>query len=299
MKILVTGRNGQVGWELSRSLMPLGEVVSLTRKQCDLLHLENLPRVIKEIKPDIIINAAAYTAVDKAEEEESVAMTINGTAVGVLAEEARKCNALFVHYSTDYVFDGCKVTPYIEEDSPNPINTYGRSKLAGEEAVRQIGGKYLIFRTSWVYAARGNNFAKTILRLASERDELSVVGDQFGAPTSAELIADITAFVLYKIINNSVMMQQSVGIYHLTAAGRTSWYGYAQWILEIATNAGKNLRLSPEQLLCISTTDYPVPAKRPLNSSLSTDKLSSTFGLVLSPWQQYVERAVVELMERL
>jgi dTDP-4-dehydrorhamnose reductase len=295
MRIMLTGANGQVGWELSRSLMPLGEVIALTRSQCDLSRPETIPGIVQEINPDVIVNAAAYTAVDKAEEEEGLATTINGTSVGVIAEEARKLNALLIHYSTDYVFDGKKTEPYTEEDIPNPINAYGRSKLAGEEAVRKVGGKHLIFRTSWVYAARGHNFIKTMLHLARERDELKVVADQFGAPTSAELIADVTALVLYRISNISTKIEQASDTYHLVAEGETNWHGYAQLILETAKNNGQDLRVSHEQTIPITTSDYPLPAKRPVNSRLDTRKLCSLFEVVLPSWHKHVERAVLEM----
>ncbi len=295
MRIMLTGANGQVGWELARSLMPLGEVFPLSRKQCDLSHPETIPGIIQEIKPDIIVNAAAYTAVDKAEEEEVLATIVNGTAVGVLAEGAKKQNALLIHYSTDYVFDGRKSIPYIEDDMPNPINAYGRSKLAGEEAVQQVGGNHLIFRTSWVYASRGVNFAKTMLRLVSERDEIRVVDDQIGAPTSAELIADVTALVLYRINTDPIQAKQTGGIFHLTASGKTSWHGYAQLVLETAIKNGHNLRILPDQVIPITTADYPLPARRPANSCMETSKLRSTFGLIQSPWQLHVERAVLEI----
>jgi len=297
MKILLFGKNGQVGWELSRSLQPLGEVITLDRKKADFSNPESLRGIVQSIKPDVIVNAVAYTAVDKAEQEESLATIINGVAVGVLAEEAKSINALLIHYSTDYVFDGSKATPYSEEDQPNPINAYGRSKLVGEEIVRKTGCRHLIFRASWVYAAHGNNFAKTMLKLAAERDELKVVADQFGAPTSAELIADVTALTLHRIITNPVLSEKISGIYHLTASGKTSWHGFARLILESSIKNGRNLQISPEQVGEIMTVDYPLPAKRPTNSCLVTDKLQLTFGLLLPAWQQYVERTVLEIQE--
>ena len=297
MKILLFGKNGQVGWELSRSLQPLGEVITLDRKKADFSNPESLRGIVQSIKPDVIVNAVAYTAVDKAEQEESLATIINGVAVGVLAEEAKSINALLIHYSTDYVFDGSKATPYSEEDQPNPINAYGRSKLVGEEIVRKTGCRHLIFRASWVYAAHGNNFAKTMLKLAAERDELKVVADQFGAPTSAELIADVTALTLHRIITNPVLSEKISGIYHLTASGKTSWHGFARLILESSIKNGRNFQISPEQVGEIMTVDYPLPAKRPTNSCLVTDKLQLTFGLLLPAWQQYVERTVLEIQE--
>jgi dTDP-4-dehydrorhamnose reductase len=294
--------------------LPLGEVIALDRSQADLSRPESLRKIVQEISPDVIVNAAAYTAVDKAEEEEALATIINGTSVGVLAEEAKKHNALLIHYSTDYVFDGSKTTPYIEEDTPNPINAYGRSKLAGEKAIQETDCNHLIFRTSWVFAARGNNFARTMLRLASERDELRVVADQFGAPTSAELIADVTALALYRINTGpsqepplpmgecwgegfyETLKKQTSGIYHLTATGETSWHGYTQCVLGAAIKSGYSLRILPDQVVPITTADYPLPAKRPVNSRLDTSKLCSTFGLMLPPWKNHVEHAVTEII---
>jgi dTDP-4-dehydrorhamnose reductase len=312
--ILLTGKNGQVGWELQRTIAPLGNVIAVGREEMDLADPDSIRRVIREIKPSLIINAAAYTAVDKAEEEPELAMAVNGTAVGVLAEEAKKRNALFIHYSTDYIFDGTKPTPYTEEDAPNPINAYGRSKLAGEEAIKQTDCEHIIFRTSWVYAARGNNFLKTMLRLAREQDELKAVADQFGAPTSAELIADVTALTLYRI--NANPMQESPlplkegwgegfnqivanklsDTYHLVASGETSWHGYSQLVLETAIKNGHNLRISPDQVIPIKTADYPLPAKRPANSTLDTIKLCQTFGVTLPPWEFHIKRAVAEIV---
>ena len=297
MRIMLTGATGQVGWELARSLMPLGQVVVLTRSQCDLSQPQTLSGIVQEIKPDVIVNAAAYTAVDKAEEEEALATTINGTAVGVLAEEAKKLNALLIHYSTDYVFDGNKPIPYLEEDIPNPINAYGRSKLAGEKALSQVGCDYLIFRTSWVYAAHGNNFVKTMLRLARERDELKVVADQFGAPTCAELIADITALALYKINNNPHLEDALTGTYHLTAAGKTNWHSFCQFILETAIEFDYKLRISSEGVIPLTTAEYPMSAKRPINSLLDTSKLNNIFGIVAPFWEPHATRMIREVTQ--
>src|SRR5665811_554588 len=235
---LVTGASGQVGWELSRSLMPLGDVVALDHRQCDLSQPELLPSLIRSIKPDVIVNAAAYTAVDKAEQEEKLATTVNGTAVGVLAEESRKTGILLVHYSTDYVFDGVKQTPYTEEDAPNPINVYGRSKLAGDTAVRQAGGSYVILSTSWIYARRRHNFLGTILRLASERRELRIVDDQIGAPTWARDIADATTLIVRAACQERAQGQFASGLFNLAAAGATSWHGFAKAILDEAQRHG-------------------------------------------------------------
>lgn len=298
MKILLFGKNGQVGWELNRSLLPLGEVVALGRDEADFSKPESLRKVIREIKPDVIVNAVAYTAVDKAEEEEELATVINGDASRVLAEEVKKLDALLVHYSTDYVFDGTKTSPYTEEDEPNPLNAYGRSKLVGEKAITESGCKYLIFRTSWVYAARGSNFIKTMLRLAAERDELKVVADQFGAPTSAELIADVTALALYRVLTDSVLSEQVNGIYHLVASGKTSWHGYAQQVLKIAEKIGCNLRILSDQVKPIKTEDYLVLAVRPANSCLDTRKLSSFYDIALPCWDVHVERAVKSIVDK-
>jgi len=288
MRIMLTGANGQVGWELARSLMPLGEVIALTRSQCDLSHPETLPGLVNQIKPEIIINAAAYTAVDKAEEEEELATIINGTSVGVLAEEAKKHNALFVHYSTDYVFDGSKDTPYIEEDTANPINAYGRSKLAGESAIQQIGHDYLIIRTAWVYATRGKNFLNTIIRLAQERNELSIVADQIGNPTWARYIAEATAHCVRSCILDQEKQQLKSQIYHLTSNGDVSWYDFAKFIVTYLVNRN-NEDKSTCKIYPIKTSDYKTLAKRPNNSCLSTHKIEKAFGLITPNWMQAVK----------
>jgi dTDP-4-dehydrorhamnose reductase len=295
VRFLVTGANGQVGWELICSLMPLGEVVGLDRSQCDLSRPERLPAVIRSVKPDLIVNAAAYTAVDKAEDEEQLATTVNGTAVGVLAEEARAAGALLVHYSTDYVFDGTKETPYQEEDPPRPINAYGRSKLAGEVAIRQAASAYIILRTSWVYAARGHNFVRTVLRLARERDELRMIADQVGAPTWARNIADATAHAIRQAIVERAGSFFTSGLFHLSASGATSWHGFAAAILEAAKgNALLPLQQLPK-LHPIATEDYPLPAARPKNSRLAGDRLSKRFGIVLPDWREGLARCLREI----
>ena len=293
MKILLIGKNGQVGWELQRSLLLLGEVISLDRSECDLSCPESIPAIIQSIKPDVIVNAAAYTAVDKAEEEELLATTVNSVSVGVIAEEAKKLNALFVHYSTDYVFDGLKSTPYTEDDKTNPVNAYGRSKLAGEKAIQASGCHYFIYRTSWVFASRGSNFIKTMLRLAAERDELKVVSDQIGAPTSAELIADITAFCLYRVTLNDSLIEQVSGIYHLAPAGETSWHGLAKYAITKARDSDMKLRVTPDKIHPIATSEYPMPAKRPANSRLNCKKLCKAFTLVIPRWQEGANRVIV------
>lgn len=296
MKMLVTGATGQVGWELARSLMPLGDVIAVDRNRCDLSRPETIAPLLRDIRPDVIVNAAAYTAVDKAESEEALATTINGTAVGVLAEEAKQCGALLVHYSTDYVFDGRKAEPYVENDAPNPINAYGRSKLAGEVAIRAVDGAYIILRTSWVYAARGNNFVRTILRLAREREELNIVADQFGAPTSARVIADVTSHVV-----RQARQTQTTGnatyhdTFHLTADGATHWHDFAKTIVEGARQLGL---LDPKHLLRINpicTGDYSLPAKRPVNSLLNNEKLRDRFRIATPVWQQGLQRVLQEV----
>ena len=284
MKILLFGKNGQVGWELNRSLLPQGELVALGRDEADFSKPESIRKVVQELKPDIIINAVAYTAVDRAEEEEQLAHSINADTPGVLAETARKMGALLVHYSTDYVFDGSKVEPYVETDEPCPVNAYGRTKLAGELAIQASGCDFLIFRTSWVYAARAHNFMRTILRLAQEREELSIVDDQIGAPTSARLIADATALCLHQVCQEKATGDFESGLYHLTAAGETSWYGFAKKIVQIAK--GHRLRaLKIKKIKPIATSDYPTPAKRPLNSRLEIFRLESAFGMSLPDWE--------------
>lgn len=297
MKILLTGRNGQVGWELARSLMPLGEVIALDRTQCDLSHPETISSVIQAIKPDVIVNAAAYTAVDKAEEEEELATTINGTSVGIIAEEARKLNALLIHYSTDYVFDGTKPEPYTEEDIPSPINAYGRSKLAGEKAIVESGCDYLILRSSWVYAARGKNFLKTMLRLAQEREELCIVADQHGAPTWARNIADVTAHVLAAAQHERQGGEFASGTYHLCASGKTTWHGFASAIIERARKLAPTDSIKTERVLPIATEDYPLPAPRPANSQMDSSSLSTRFKLTMPGWQQAMELCIDEVLE--
>jgi len=273
LKILLTGRNGQVGWELERALAPLGEVIATDRGTLDLAEPDMIRRVVRQAKPDVIVNAAAYTAVDKAEAEPELAMRINGLAPGVLAEEAKRLGALLVHYSTDYIFDGEKTTPYVEEDEPNPINVYGQSKLAGERAIAAAGCRHFVFRTSWVYGARGKNFLLTILRAARERPELRVVDDQRGAPTSCRAVADATVKVFQRIGGGT----NGEGIYNVSDAGETSWYGFA---LAILARAGLTTPVVP-----IKSEDYPTPARRPRNSLLDSGKLRAAFSLSLPDWK--------------
>ena len=291
MRLLITGADGQVGWELRQTLMPLGEVIAMDRKACDLSKLQDLPRIIREAAPDIIVNAAAYTAVDKAEEEEPLATLINGTAVGVIADEARKLNALLIHYSTDYVYDGTKTAPYTEDDLPHPLNAYGRSKLAGERAMEQCRGSYLILRTSWVYAARGRNFLQTVLRLARERDELRVVADQIGAPTWARDIAGATATIAQRARREIEQGAFNSGQFNVTAAGETSWFGFAEAIcVNLAQQTGSQRR-SPK--ICpIGSVEYPVPAVRPKNSRMTAERVRVRFGISLPDWKQALARCM-------
>ena len=296
MKILLFGKNGQVGWELQRSLAPLGELVALGSSGhaglCgDLSDLAGLAETVFKVKPDVIVNAAAYTAVDKAESEPEQARLINALAPGVLADEAQKLGAWFVHYSTDYVFDGSGGQSWQETDATGPLNVYGRTKLEGEQAVTRCA-KHLIFRTSWVYAARGANFAKTMLRLAQERDHIKVIDDQIGAPTGAELIADVTALALRAVLQQP----EQAGIYHLAAGGEASWFDYARFVIEQARQRGLPIKVAPEAIEPIPTRAYPLPAKRPHNSRLDTRKLKQSFDLALPDWRVGVTRVLGEVL---
>ncbi|MDH0289121.1 dTDP-4-dehydrorhamnose reductase [Pseudomonas sp. GD04087] len=293
--ILILGANGQVGWELQRSLAPLGRLLVCDRQRGDLEDLDGLRAMILQQRPAIIVNAAAYTAVDKAESDPERAQQVNAAAVGLLAKLAGELDAWLVHYSTDYVFDGQGDRPFREDHPTAPLNVYGRTKLAGEQAIRESGCRHLIFRTSWVYATRGANFAKTMLRLAGDRDELRVVADQVGAPTSAELIADVTAQAL-STLRQHPQAEQLTGIYHLAAGGETSWHGFARFVIAEATNLGMSLRTPAERVLPITTQEYPLPAVRPANSRLDTTRLRETFGLTLPDWQFHVRRMLVELI---
>ncbi len=302
MRILLLGKNGQVGWELQRALSTLGELVALDRQGADglcgdLTDLAGLARTVQTVRPQVIVNAAAHTAVDKAESEPELARTLNALAPGVLAREAAAHHAWLVHYSTDYVFDGSGSTPWKEGDATAPLSVYGRTKLEGEQAIAASGCRHLIFRTSWVYGARGGNFAKTMLRLAAEREQLTVIADQIGAPTGADLLADVTAqairHVLPPLRRNDLTPS---GVYHVAAAGETSWHGYARFVLARAQAAGRALKAGPEQVLAISSTDYPTPAKRPHNSRLDCHRFQNTFGLTLPPWQTGVARLLDEIL---
>ena len=288
MKILLLGKNGQVGWELQRTLAPLGEITALGRQELDLTNETAIRSTVRSVKPDLIINAAAYTAVDKAEEEPDLAMAVNGIAPGILAEEAALIKAPIVHYSTDYVFDGTKKEPYTENDTPHPINTYGKTKLVGEEAIRQTGVAHLILRTSWVYSLRGQNFLLTIRHLAAERDELSIVSDQYGAPTWARMIAEATAQLLALNIQTNSKPNNNKCLYHLTAAGETTWHGFAEAIISQAGNNEKN-RLT---LKAVKTDDYPTPAARPFNSLLDNNLLKEHYGIKLPNWRKQLELAL-------
>ncbi len=287
-KILLLGKNGQVGWELQRTLAPLGNVIALDQEELDLVRVGDIRNKVQELKPDIIVNAAAYTAVDKAESEPDLAMAINGDAPGVLAEEAKKLGALLVHYSTDYVFDGTKETPYTEEDKPNPLNIYGKTKLAGEQAIQAVDGNHLILRTSWVYGTRGQNFFLTMLRLAREREEIRVVDDQIGAPTWCRMIAESTALILAQGINREEGLngyfEERKGIYHMTAGGQTSWYGFAERIFKSIPDSDRKLK----QLIPIVSREYPTAAIRPMSSILDNKNVEETYGIKICNWNRFL-----------
>ena len=299
MKILLFGKGGQVGWELQRSLAPLGEVIALDHDSTSLCgnfaDLAGLAATIRAVAPDVIVNAAAHTAVDKAESEPELARALNALAPGVLADEAQKLGAWLLHYSTDYVFDGSGDTPRRESDPTGPLSVYGRTKLEGEQAVARCS-RHLIFRTSWVFAARGANFAKTMLRLAGERESLSVIADQVGAPTGAELLADVTAHALRTVRSRPADFADLAGVYHLVAGGETSWHGFACHVLERAQAKGVALKVEATAVKAITTAEYPTPARRPLNSRLDTTRLRRTFGLHLPHWQAAVDRMLDEIL---
>ena len=296
MRILLFGKRGQVGWELQRSLAPLGQIVALDCEGqgnlCgDFTDLAGLVACVRAVAPDVIVNAAAHTAVDKAESEPELARTINALGPGILAEEADRLGAWLVHYSTDYVFDGSGDTPWRESDPTGPLGVYGKTKLAGEQAVARCH-RHLLFRTSWVYAARGNNFARTMLRLACERERLQVVADQIGAPTGADLIADVTAHALRSASHRPDL----AGLYHLVAGGETSWHGYARHVIEHARQAGRAIRVAAAAIEGVPSSAYPLPAPRPHNSRLDTGKLQAAFGLSLPAWQIGVDRMLAEVL---
>jgi len=295
MKILLFGKVGQLGWELNRSLQPLGDIVALDRGEVDFSKPESLRQVVRDINPDVICNAVAYTAVDKAEEEEELAMKINGISPGVLAEEAKKLGALLVHYSTDYIFDGTKASSYDETDTPNPVNAYGRTKLAGELSIQSLGCDYLILRTSWVYASRGQNFLLSMLRLAAEKKELTIVDDQLGVPTWARSIADITCHVISKSLAERDGNVFRSDIYNVSASGQASWFLFAKEIIELAKKCEKFKHLKVKSVTPISSVSYPTPAERPMNSKLSTSKLSEKFDINVAEWSEHLKLCVDEL----
>ena len=296
MKILLFGKSGQVGWELQRSLAPLGELVVLdfdSTDHCgDFSNLGGLAATVRALRPDVIVNAAAHTAVDKAESEPELARTVNALAPSVLAQEAAKLGALLVHYSTDYVFDGSGSRPWTEADAPAPLSVYGLTKLEGEQAVQSACPHHLILRTSWVYAVRGGNFAKTMLRLAQERERLTVIDDQFGAPTGADLLADVTAHAIRQVLKRP----NDAGLYHMVASGKTSWHGYAKHVLAQAELTQSALKIVAKEVAAVPTSAFPTLARRPLNSRLDTAKLQATFGLSLPHWQHGVNRMLAEIL---
>lgn len=296
MNILLFGKGGQVGWELQRSLAVLGNVTALDHDSTDhcgdFANPEGVAATVRALKPDVIVNAAAHTAVDKAESEPELARLLNATTPGVLAREAAALGAWLVHYSTDYVFDGSGTRPWVETDTPAPLSVYGRTKLEGEQLIQQSGAKHLILRTSWVYAARGGNFAKTMLRLAQERERLTVIDDQWGAPTGAELLADVTAHA----IRHLQQRPQDAGLYHLVAGGEVTWNGYAKFVIEHASKAHSAIKIVAKEVAPVPTSAFPTPAVRPHNSRLNTSKLQTTFGLTLPHWQTGVERMLTEIL---
>ena len=295
MKILLTGKNGQVGFELQRALAPLGEVHAVDSARCDLANEQALRALVRELRPQLIVNPAAYTAVDRAEKEDGQAHAVNAIAPGVLGQEAERIGAAVIHYSTDYVFDGRKPSPYNEQDAVQPLNVYGRSKLGGEVALATATRRHLILRTSWVVGAHGQNFAKTMLRLAAERSELRIVNDQFGAPTSAALIADVTAHMVRRLQTGGGEAFPW-GTYHLNASGETTWFDYARFVLARAREAGHELKVGPDQVTPIASADYPTPAPRPMNSRLDTRLLQSTFDLHLPHWQQGLDHILQQIL---
>jgi dTDP-4-dehydrorhamnose reductase len=298
-RILLLGKNGQVGWELQRSLGVLGEVIALDRSAAnggysgDLSDLDALAQTVRQLRPQVIVNAAAYTAVDRAESEPELARRINFDAPSVLAQEASRIGAWLVHYSTDYVFDGSGTHRWQETDATGPLSVYGQTKLQGEQALSAAAGRHLIFRTSWVYGTHGQNFAKTMLKLAQERSALRVINDQWGAPTGADLLADLTAHALAQVLLDPAGAGKS-GIYHVAAGGETTWHGYAQAVLQLAQDAGVALKVAPERVEAIATSAYPTPAQRPQNSRLDTGKVQAAFGVHLPHWQSGVTRMLKE-----
>ena len=295
MKLLLTGKNGQVGFELQRSLAPLGEVRAVGSAECDLADESAVRALVREFAPDVIVNPAAYTAVDRAESEPDRATAVNSRAPAVLGEEAARLGATVIHFSTDYVFDGESPRPYRESDPANPQGVYGATKFAGERALAVATSRHLILRTSWVVGAHGANFAKTMLRLAAERDELRVVADQYGAPTSAALLADLTAHLVRQLQREGAD-GFPYGLYHVAGGGETNWCDYARFVIEEALAAGKPLTTRPESVLAITTAEYPTPASRPANSRLDTSSFREAFGLMLPPWQDGVRHILQQIL---
>ncbi len=293
MKILVTGKNGQVGFELMRSLAGLGQVVGVDVKECDLTQSASVERLLDRVKPDIIVNPAAYTAVDQAEDESTIAHAVNVQAPKILARYAARKNIPMIHFSTDYVFNGEKEGAYSEEDQVNPKSVYGKTKWLGEEEVRKMAAKHIIIRTSWVFGSHGENFLKTMLKLSQERERLSVVSDQFGAPTSAKLLAEGTAEIIRQLQEPG--SYRKYGTYHLASKGETSWHGYAKCILEEANKCGVKTKVKADDIKPIATKDYPLPAYRPKNSKLDTRKIQEVFGLSIPTWQSQVKSVIKEL----
>jgi dTDP-4-dehydrorhamnose reductase len=280
-RILVIGKNGQVGWELCRTMAPIGDVMAVDYPEVDLMDRESVREIVRQATPNVIVNAAAYTAVDKAESDTERAWKINATGPGVLADEARRGSALLVHYSTDYVYDGTKATPYVEEDSPAPLSAYGKSKADGDKAIGESGCQHLVFRLCWVYGARGQNFMRTMMRLASEREQLRVVADQVGSPTWARMIAGTTALAVAQVLKDANREKYN-GVYHLAATGDTSWHGFAQAIVDLMPDDAKKCK----EVQPITTVEYPLPARRPARSVLSCAKLERVFGLKLPDWRE-------------
>ena len=293
MKILLLGKNGQVGWELQHSLAPLGEVLALDRNSTshcgDLQNLEGLAETVRVYRPQVVVNAAAYTAVDQAESDPSTAHGVNALAPEVLSRACAAMDALLVHYSTDYVFDGSGQTPWLETDATGPLNVYGRSKLAGEQGIAKQGARHVIFRTSWVYGTEGGNFAKTMLRLAQERDKMAVINDQFGAPTGADLLADITALCLQQA-------QALSGTYHLAAAGETTWHAYAEYVLQTAKRLKPEIEYEVKEVAAVPTSEFPTPAQRPLNSRLNCSKLQNALQCQLPDWQKGIDSMLSKIL---
>ena len=295
MKLLLTGKNGQVGFELQRALAPLGEVRAVGSAECDLADEAAVRALVREFAPDVIVNPAAYTAVDRAEAEPDRAAAVNARAPEVLGEEAARLGATVIHFSTDYVFDGESPRPYRESDAPNPQGVYGATKLAGERALAAATSRHLILRTSWVVGAHGANFAKTMLRLAAERDELKVVADQYGAPTSAALLADLTAHLVRQLQREGAD-DFPYGLYHVAGGGETNWCDYARFVIEEALATDKSLKTRPGSVLAITTAEYPTPARRPANSRLDTSSFREAFGLMLPPWQDGVRHILRQIL---